>query len=139
MEIDLQKRYDVVLVDFQTARLMLGALPYQNEVNHMRHLKDNEQALLTKLIAEAPQATYLFDSLSRVLAEEMNDGGMDSLRFFASDDAHRCFEKQLLERQFIDANEISVPVVVNLDDQGDLFELDIWKVDFSPLKQFPSV
>jgi hypothetical protein len=28
-------------------------------------------------------------------------------------------------------------VVVNLDHQGELFELDLWKVDFPPLKRFP--
>ncbi|PLZ00076.1 hypothetical protein CY652_22830 [Burkholderia sp. WAC0059] len=30
-------------------------------------------------------------------------------------------------------------VTANLDEYGDLHELDMWKVDFSPLKQFPTM
>jgi hypothetical protein len=30
-----------------------------------------------------------------------------------------------------------VSVVVNLDNSDELLELDLWKVDFSPLKRYP--
>ncbi|MBK6296439.1 MAG: hypothetical protein IPF55_21165 [Rhodoferax sp.] len=29
-------------------------------------------------------------------------------------------------------------IVVNVDKRGNLFELDFWKVDFSPLCQYPT-
>jgi hypothetical protein len=32
---------------------------------------------------------------------------------------------------------VPVSVALNLDEQGELYELDIWKMDFSPLQRIP--
>ncbi len=45
----------------------------------------------------------------------------------------------LAEREFIDVDGIPIIVAINLHDRGELYELDIWTVDFSPLKQYPVV
>jgi hypothetical protein len=104
----------------------------------VRSLRDNEKALLAALIQGKPGEEKLLNSLENAVVEEMEDGGMGSLRFHWSDQVEpRCLGESLVERQFIDSDGIPVMVAINLDDQGDLFELDIWKVDFSPLKQFP--
>lgn len=105
----------------------------------VRLLKDEERALLTVLITETPKAAQLLGSLGGARVEEMNDGGMGSLRFYTSDVRPRRFGEQLVGKEFVDSDGIPVMVAVNLDEHGDLYELDIWKVDFSPLKQFPTV
>jgi hypothetical protein len=68
----------------------------------------------------------------------MDDGGMGSL-LLAPKDANpsRKFGRQLVLGQFLDTDGIPVSVSINVDQEGKLFELDIWKVDFSPLVQWP--
>jgi len=70
------------------------------------------------------------------LVEPMMDGGMGSLRFI-SNRAGRRFGVGLGEVQFTDSDGVLVSATVNTDQFGDLFELDIWKVDFSPLHRIP--
>jgi hypothetical protein len=72
-------------------------------------------------------------SVRGILVEEMNDGGMGSLLFVGSQD--RSFGRSLGEAEFNDADGTLVSVALNADQHGDLFELDIWKVDFSPLQR----
>ncbi|MEM5329391.1 hypothetical protein VSR34_22765 [Paraburkholderia sp. JHI2823] len=105
----------------------------------VRSLKDDEKALLIALIVGKPQGAQLLGSLVSARVEEMNDGGMGSLRFCASDERPRRLGMQLVEKEFIDSDGIPIMVAINLDEHGDLYELDIWKVDFSPLKQFPKL
>lgn len=104
----------------------------------VRKLKGDERALLAGLIAGEPQAHQLLNSLDDAIVEEMDDGGMGSLRFCDSGGEVRRFGKQLVEREFADIDGVPVIVTINLDNQGALYELDIWKVDFSPLKKLPS-
>ena len=66
----------------------------------------------------------------------MNDGGMGSLEFESCKPSRKAHE--LVEAQFEDIDGTLVSVSVNVDQDGDLFELDFWKVDFSPLLRFPA-
>jgi hypothetical protein len=104
----------------------------------MRPLRDEEKALLAALIQGKPRAEQLLNSLKKAVVEEMDDGGMGSLRFCWSDNEEpRRLGDLLAEMEFADNDGVPVMVAINLDDRGNLFELDIWKVDFSPLKRFP--
>lgn len=69
--------------------------------------------------------------------QDMRDGGMGSLRFSGSEQLR--YGSTLAEAEFTDADGTQVSVSLMLDEAGDLFELDIWKVDFSPLIRIPSV
>ncbi|WGS47532.1 hypothetical protein LFL97_41105 (plasmid) [Burkholderia sp. JSH-S8] len=102
-------------------------------------MKDDERVLLVALIAGEPKENDLLASLEDAIVEEMDDGGMGGLLFCRPDDRPRRFGKKLVEKEFVDVDGVPVMVAVNLDDDGELYELDIWKVDFSPLKRFPSV
>ena len=62
---------------------------------------------------------------------------MCSLRFRTADNRQRRFGKKIAEAEFTDENGTPVSAVENVDENGELFELDIWKVDFSPLKRYP--
>jgi hypothetical protein len=33
---------------------------------------------------------------------------------------------------------VLVSIAVNSDDRGELYEVDFWKVDFSPLRRYPN-
>ena len=47
------------------------------------------------------------------------------------------FGKQVSELQFVDQDGIDVLVSLYVDTQGEIFELDVWKTDFSQLIRFP--
>jgi hypothetical protein len=68
--------------------------------------------------------------------QEMADGGMGSLRFVC-ERSDRRFGSSIAEAEFVDDDGVLVRIVVNVDERGELFELDIWKSDFSSLKRFP--
>ncbi|MEG2802620.1 hypothetical protein [Stenotrophomonas sp.] len=72
------------------------------------------------------------EALSIVSVEDMDDGGMGSIRF-VSDKLDRHLGEELVRKVFLDEDGVEVIVTLSLDNDGDLFELDIWKVDFSPV------
>ena len=67
---------------------------------------------------------------------DMKDGGMGSIRFVNTEP--RIMGDVLQEAQYTDEDGITVSIAINADNQGDLFEVDFWKVDFSPLKCYPN-
>jgi hypothetical protein len=71
------------------------------------------------------------------LVDEMNDGGMGSLLFVGA--ADRRFGRCIGECEFDDADGVLVSVALNLDQRDELFELDLWKVDFSPLQRIAAL
>lgn len=69
----------------------------------------------------------------------MDDGGMGSLLLLPHGfvDKKRLFGGAISKYEFIDADGVEVLVALNLDQDGELFEIDSWKVDFSPLIRLP--
>jgi hypothetical protein len=102
-----------------------------------RKLRKEEANLITAMIRNTPKAAEILASLSDRLVEDMQDGGMGSLRFRGTDHPAPRFGKQIAEAEFIDEDGVLASAAVNLDETGELFELDIWKVDFSPLRRYP--
>lgn len=70
------------------------------------------------------------------MVDDMLDGGMGSLRF--SSDKTRSLGAAVAEADYVDTDGVPVSIVVNVDQNGHLFEFDIWKVNFLPLKCYPS-
>jgi hypothetical protein len=70
-----------------------------------------------------------------LMVTPMDDGGMGSLILYPDGKitAGRNFGRMLFDVQFKDADNVDVIASLNLDQNGDLFELDIWKVNFDPL------
>ena len=64
----------------------------------------------------------------------MDDGGMGSLYFVRLDKARgrRRFGAQIAQTEFTDDGGTVVSVSLNDDQDGELFELDAWRTDFSP-------
>jgi hypothetical protein len=92
--------------------------------------------LRTILARERPLIDALFECAglpapsAGFLVEEMNDGEMGSLAFAP---LGRKLGGSVSECQFWDSDGILVFAALNLDSDGQPLELDIWKVDFSPL------
>src|SRR6266436_2872977 len=107
------------------------------ETNDWRKLRKEEADLIAAMVRNSPEANTTLRSLPEHLVKEMKDGGMGSLRFKGTNNRERRFGKKIAEAEFMDEDGVLVSVVVNLDNSDELLELDIWKVDFSPLKRYP--
>lgn len=101
----------------------------------MRKLKKNEIELIKKVLSQNPSKLDEFISRSEnYLVEEMKNGDMGGLLFMTDKTTERNLGKTIAEVEMIDEDGIPVMVSLNLDSEGEFFELDIWKVDFSPVK-----
>jgi hypothetical protein len=78
----------------------------------------------------------LRETLSIQLVRDMQDGGMGSIR--VDQPEARSFGKTVVEANCVDSDGVLISIAVNVDGRGDLFEVDFWKVDFSPLRRYPA-
>lgn len=88
--------------------------------------------MLTRLamLAALPPALIETKVLDGYRVREMVDGGMGSIRF----EGCGAPRSLLVSEVWIeDSDGVVVSAVLNLDDQGHPAEIDIWKMDCSPL------
>ena len=76
-----------------------------------------------------------------LLVHPMNDEGMGGLHLFPQGKVieERFFGEQISDFQFRDSDGVEVIASLNVDKNGNLFELDIWKTDFGKLLKFPDL
>jgi hypothetical protein len=74
-----------------------------------------------------------------ITVKPMNDNGMGSLYLFSDEKTSdtRLFGNQVSEFSFTDNDGVRVITSLNMDSNGNLFEMDIWKTDFSSLINIP--
>jgi hypothetical protein len=101
-----------------------------------RPLRSEESLLIRTLLLGIYSDEGLDKALNPSRVVNLQDGGMGSIRFARSEP--RSFGRTLVEAEYLDADGVLVSLTVNQDDQDQLFELDFWKVDFSPLRRYPS-
>lgn len=104
----------------------------------IRRPSKQELELIKLLVHRATKALPLnWEADLRV--RSMQDGGMGSLLLFPKGMVveGRKFGERISEYQFRDADGVDVIISLNFDTKGELFELDVWKTDFSPLIHFP--
>jgi hypothetical protein len=108
-------------------------------MNMLRSLSQQEKALFVALLLSKPSTRHFIDSLDDLGVKEMNDGGMGSLALVPKglEDTSRSFGHQLASGEFTDGDGVPVSVALNVDKQGRLYELDVWKVNFKPLVEWP--
>ncbi|QTR48983.1 DUF6984 family protein [Candidatus Thiothrix anitrata] len=107
----------------------------------MKYRKPTYQELklidfLVKLAEPNMNATGFSDAL---MVTDMADGNMGSLRLYpdATVVENSAFGKQASACQFADVDGIDVIASLNVDQFGGLYELDLWKTDYSTLLQLP--
>lgn len=76
-----------------------------------------------------------------LLVRPMDDGEMGSLYLFPQGKVieGRVLGEQISDFQFSDLDGVEVIASLNLDSNGSLFELDIWKTNFGKLLKFPDL
>jgi hypothetical protein len=99
-----------------------------------------EERLIDFLINQSSKK-FLSDWKDKITVRQMNDGGMGGLVLFLDNESeqNRLFGEQISEYYFKDKDGIDVIVSLNTDNKGNLFELDVWKTDFSKLLKFPDL
>jgi hypothetical protein len=89
--------------------------------------------MLARTYANAELDAMLADSV----VEDMQDGGMGSIRFLSPDQSKPVFGKTIAEAEYTDDDGVLIVIGINLEEKGGLYEIDFWKVDFAPLKRYP--
>jgi hypothetical protein len=103
-----------------------------------RPLRKNEIALIEHLLPSGRFNKKLADQLVSARVEDMHDGGMGSIRFISTLPQKRRMGKVLVEAQYLDEDGVMVSITINGDQNNELYEVDFWKVDFSPLNRYPN-
>jgi hypothetical protein len=108
-------------------------------MTNSRELTPSEHAVLAAVLRTATEPGELLTSLHGLQVVELSDGGMGSLLLIpqGADKSDRTFGKQVALGQYTDADGVPVSIAVNVDQAGQLYEMDVWKVDFSPLIKWP--
>ncbi|MEA5260495.1 hypothetical protein VB264_22045 [Arcicella aquatica] len=106
---------------------------------NIRKALPKEEKLLAHLISKA-SVTISDDWEEKLLVSPMNDGGMGSLTLYPEGiiPEERQFGGKISEYLFFDDDGTTVIASLNVDKKGKLFELDIWKTDYSSLISLPS-
>ena len=105
----------------------------------MRRLHQHEAQVIATMLESNEEARHLLPFVPLVVVRELNDGGMGSLEFNfdPNQKERRQFGKTVATAEFIDSDGIPVSLEIYLDAAGNLYELDVWKVDSSPLIAWP--
>jgi hypothetical protein len=104
-----------------------------------RKLKVDEIALITWMVKDTPEGADIIKKLPDLIVEEMDDGGMGSLKVVVEGLDERIYSRDLAKADLFDTDMVPVFISIDLDTNGNFYELDVFKGDFSPLKKIPSV
>lgn len=98
-----------------------------------------QELQLIKLLVSKSSVVFPPDWEEGLMVRPMLDGGMGSLTLLPKNiiDKGRKLGMYVCEYQFSDADGVVVFASLNIDKEGELFELDMWKTDFNPLIRFP--
>jgi uncharacterized protein DUF6984 len=101
----------------------------------------SEEAAFLEFLIKKASVKFSADWKEGLLVKSMTEDEMGSLYLFpkgiTSED--REFGDEVSEYIFKDEDRREVIATLTIDDRGNLFELDIWKSDFSALIKFPAV
>ena len=103
--------------------------------NGLRLLRIEGDAFVRALLQHVTDSERLLRQLDRAQVRDMDDGGMGSLEF--AGDSFRSLGWCLVKASYLDSDGMPVSIALNLDTNGQLYELDMWRVDFAPLRQYP--
>jgi hypothetical protein len=100
-----------------------------------RKLNKTEKKLILNMPIASTHDSAIKNRVDGLLLEEMSDGQMGSLYFLSNNKKEdRYLGTTISEIETMDSDEVPVLISLSCDNFGDVYELDIWKVDFSPVK-----
>ena len=106
---------------------------------NFRPLSIAEKDLIKFLLRNKPNNNKILKELDDYEVVELLDGSMGSLEFKSTtrkgvkSESMQC----IAEGNFLDSDGVLVSVALNANSNNTLTELDIWKVNFEPLKGYP--
>jgi hypothetical protein len=89
------------------------------------------------MLAGVPARSDFIKKCAAYDVEDMSDGAMGSIRFLSPPGIERHFGEVIARAEYLDQDGILVSISINSDQLGEPYELDFWKVDFSPLGRYP--
>jgi hypothetical protein len=108
-------------------------------MSSLRKISNQELRVLKVLVSRAKNLILESNWQDHLLVESMDDGGMGSLKLVPSNASpYRKFGGAVSNLEFDDADGVKVLVALNIDQNGHLYEIDIWKTDHSPLIRIPA-
>ena len=102
-----------------------------------RALTELEYDVVVKLADIARLDDTILSALETARVVDMSDGGMGSFRFEYGDSNQKPTARHSVTVEANDVDGVSLSIALFLDSEGRPLEVDIWKVDFSPLIQLP--
>lgn len=103
----------------------------------VRRLRPAEYRIVAAMLETAGRLEQFQSRLDDAWVYEVNDGGMGGLRFVRPEGAPGLGE-YVGPGSFLDCDGVEVFLWLNFDKHGNLFELDVWKVDEAPLIAYPA-
>lgn len=103
------------------------------KLTNNRLLNHHERELVSAMLMGTPYESLL-ENLLIYRVYEMQDG-MGSLKF-EGDKKDRTLGLSVAQVEYFDEDNVPVSIMINVDEEGEIYELDIWKIDFTPLKTF---
>ena len=115
--------------------IAMAFLFYHKIPSSKRKLTKKEKQLLVELVNRA--GISLSDNWEKGLLVTEINGITGSLLLFPQgiSEIGRCIGARVGECQFQDLDGVTVVATLNLDKDGNLFELDLWKNDYSRVKE----
>jgi hypothetical protein len=109
----------------------------------MRLPSSDELATIEQLVELSEQhdlISQFTNGKSTLRVEDMDDGKMGSLRLYPTGvrEGSRTFGCLIAEASYTDDDNVPVSVAINVDQNGLIFELDVFKADFSPIRRLPN-
>jgi hypothetical protein len=99
-----------------------------------RPIRSEEAELICYLLDRVPEGKTKFQV--PVDVADLDDGGMGSLRLNLNPEAR--YGADLGEVMYKDSDNVEVLITLTIDQDDRLFELDMWKVNFDKLIEFPT-
>ncbi|MDL2306277.1 hypothetical protein LJC72_13255 [Bacteroides sp. OttesenSCG-928-D19] len=105
-----------------------------------RKLTEKEENILAYLVENAT-IEISPNWKNNLVAHPLQDGGMGSLQLIYLDrpNEERTFSKRISEALIKDIDGVDVLISLNIDNNNQLFELDIWKTDYEQIIELPNL
>ncbi|EAZ79301.1 DUF6984 family protein [Algoriphagus machipongonensis] len=98
----------------------------------MREISKSELKLVSYLLEKAGRQTHI-----PKMVRPLQDGGMGSISFDLKGSRKR--DSQIIGGSFKDSDGVLVDFELTADENNEVYELDLWKVDFSILLRYPQL
>jgi hypothetical protein len=97
----------------------------------LRPIKPEERELISHLLrlVQGEERYKIPDEV-----ENLGEGGLGGIQLSGKGDP----AADLVEATYFDEDRRKVLITLTVNEHGELYDLDIWKMDFSPLRRYPT-